>query len=33
LNLRYQASDRVGVQGSIDTEGRWQSLIQMFLRF
>jgi translocation and assembly module TamB len=33
FNLRYQASDRVGVQGSIDTEGRWQSLIQMFLRF
>ena len=33
LNLRYQASDRIGVQGSIDTEGRWQSQLQLFLRF
>ena len=33
LTLRYQASDRVGVQTSIDTEGRWQSQLQLLLRF
>ena len=33
LNLRYQASDRIGIQGSVDTEGRWQSQLQLFLRF
>ena len=33
LTLRYQASDRLGVQTSIDTEGRWQSQLQLFFRF
>jgi translocation and assembly module TamB len=33
VTLRYQASDRVGVQTSIDTQGRWQSQLQLLLRF
>jgi translocation and assembly module TamB len=33
LTLRYQASDRIGVQTSVDTEGRWQSQLQLFFRF
>ena len=33
FTLRYQASDRLGVQTSIDTEGRWQSQLQLFFRF
>ena len=33
LTLRYQASDRLGLQTSIDTEGRWQSQLQLFFRF
>ena len=33
FTLRYQASDRLGVQTSIDSEGRWQSQLQLFFRF
>ena len=33
MTLRYQASDRIGVQGSVDAEGRWQTQLQMLLRF
>lgn len=33
LTLRVQASDRLGLQTSIDTEGRWQSQLQLFFRF
>ena len=33
VTLRYQASDRVGVQTSIDTQGRWQSQLQLLFRF
>ena len=33
MTLRYQASDRLGLQTSIDTEGRWQSQLQLFFRF
>lgn len=33
MTLRYQASDKLGVQGSVDTQGRWQSQLQLFLRF
>lgn len=33
LTLRYQASDTLGLQGSFDTEGRWQSQLQLFFRF
>jgi translocation and assembly module TamB len=33
MTLRYQASDRLGIQTSIDTEGRWQSQLQLFFRF
>ena len=33
VTVRYQASDLLGVQTSVDTEGRWQSQLQIFLRF
>ncbi len=33
LTLRYQANDTVGLQGSFDTEGRWQGQLQLFFRF
>jgi len=33
VTLRYQASDRLGLQTSVDTEGRWQGLLQLFFRF
>ncbi|MCT0218352.1 translocation/assembly module TamB domain-containing protein [Synechococcus sp. CS-1329] len=33
LTLRYQASDTLGLQGSFDTEGRWQGQLQLFFRF
>ena len=33
LTLSYQASQEVGVQTSIDTQGRWQSQLQLLLRF
>jgi translocation and assembly module TamB len=33
FTLRYQASDRIGVQTSVDAEGRWQSQLQLFFRF
>ena len=33
MTLRYQASDKLGLQGSVDTQGRWQTQLQMFLRF
>ncbi len=33
LTLRYQASDTLGLQGSFDTEGRWQTQLQLFFRF
>lgn len=33
MTLRYQASDKLGVQGSVDTQGRWQTQLQLFLRF
>jgi translocation and assembly module TamB len=29
----FQASDLLGVQGSVDQEGRWQTQLQMFFRF
>jgi len=31
--LRYQASDRLGVQTSVDSEGRWQGQLQLLFRF
>ena len=31
--LRYQASERLGVQTSVDTEGRWQGQLQLLFRF
>jgi translocation and assembly module TamB len=31
--LRYQATDNLGVQGSFDQQGRWQSQVQLFFRF
>jgi translocation and assembly module TamB len=33
LTLRYQANDTLGLQGSFDTEGRWQGQLQLFFRF
>ena len=31
--LRYQATDKVGVQGALDQQGRWQGQLQLFFRF
>lgn len=33
LTLRYQATDNIGLQGTFDTEGRWQTRLQLFFRF
>jgi len=33
VTVRYQASDRLGLQTSVDSEGRWQSQLQLFFRF
>ena len=33
LTLTYKASDNYNLQTSIDTEGAWQSLLQVFFRF
>jgi translocation and assembly module TamB len=33
VTLRYQASDRLGLQTSVDSEGRWQGQLQLFFRF
>ena len=33
LTLSYQASQQVGVQASVDTQGLWQSQLQVLLRF
>ena len=31
--LRFQATDNLGLQGSFDQQGRWQSQVQLFFRF
>ena len=33
VTLRYQANDRLGIQGSVDGQGRWQTQLQLYLRF
>ena len=33
ITVRYQASDRLGLQTSVDSEGRWQGQLQLLLRF
>ena len=33
ITVRYQANDRLGVQGAVDGEGRWQTQLQLYLRF
>ncbi|MDM7953268.1 MAG: translocation/assembly module TamB domain-containing protein [Cyanobium sp. CZS 25K] len=33
MTLNYKASDTFNLQTSVDTEGAWQSLLQVFLRF
>ncbi len=33
FNLTWRASDLVNVQGSVDTEGAWQTQLQVFFRF
>ena len=31
--LRYQATEKLGIQGALDQQGRWQSQLQLFFRF
>ena len=31
--LRYQATEKLGVQGALDQQGRWQGQLQLFFRF
>ncbi|MCP9888815.1 translocation/assembly module TamB domain-containing protein [Cyanobium sp. ATX 6A2] len=33
VNLTFRASDLVNLQGSLDTEGAWQTQLQVFFRF
>ena len=33
LNLNYKASNNLSLEGSVDTEGTWQTQLQLFLRF
>jgi translocation and assembly module TamB len=33
LNLNYKASDLLNLQGSIDSQGAWQTQLQLFFRF
>jgi translocation and assembly module TamB len=33
LNLNYKASPNLSLEGSVDTEGSWQTQLQLFLRF
>ncbi|MEI8251937.1 MAG: translocation/assembly module TamB domain-containing protein, partial [Synechococcus sp. ELA057] len=33
LNLSYKASNNLSLEGSIDSEGTWQTQLQLFLRF
>jgi translocation and assembly module TamB len=32
-NLTFKASELFSVQGSLDTEGAWQTQLQVFFRF
>jgi translocation and assembly module TamB len=33
LNLTLKASELINLQGSVDTEGAWQTQLQVFFRF
>jgi translocation and assembly module TamB len=33
LTLNYKASDTFNLEGSIDTQGAWQTQLQLFFRF
>ena len=33
ITVRYLANDRLGVQGAVDGQGRWQTQLQLYLRF
>jgi translocation and assembly module TamB len=33
LNLSYKASENLNVQAGFDTQGAWQSQLQLFFRF
>jgi translocation and assembly module TamB len=33
VNLTFKASELFNVQGSVDTEGIWQTQLQVFFRF
>ena len=33
LNLNYKASELLNLQGSIDSQGAWQTQLQVFFRF
>jgi translocation and assembly module TamB len=33
VNLNLRATDLLNVQGSVDTQGAWQTQLQLFFRF
>jgi len=33
INLKYKASESFNLEGSVDTQGAWQGLLQVFFRF
>jgi translocation and assembly module TamB len=33
LNLNYKASETLNLEGSVDTQGSWQTQLRLFLRF
>ena len=33
INLKYKASESFNLEGSFDTQGAWQTLLQVFFRF
>ena len=33
INLKYKASESFNLEGSVDTQGAWQTLLQVFFRF
>ncbi|MEB3166241.1 MAG: translocation/assembly module TamB domain-containing protein [Cyanobacteriota bacterium] len=33
INLKYKASESINIEGSVDTQGAWQTLLQLFFRF
>jgi translocation and assembly module TamB len=33
VNLNYKPSEMLNLQGSVDTDGNWQTQLQVFFRF